>query len=205
MGAMNTIGKNIYEGIKPSGATSIQGWNSTKGLFAELIERVRPATIIEVGTWLGASAIHMAGLCRSLGLPTKIYCVDTWLGAGEFWNENWNQPAHDLRLKNGYPSVYYEFLANVVQHGFEDTIIPVPNTSFIGSCIFRHRHILADLIYIDGSHAYEDVKSDIAAYRELLTPGGVIFGDDIGWHEVKRAVSESIPNHLERDNFWLMP
>jgi hypothetical protein len=80
MGAMNTIGKNIYEGIKPSGATSIQGWNSTKGLFAELIERVRPATIIEVGTWLGASAIHMAGLCRSLGLPHRQLFVDDLVG-----------------------------------------------------------------------------------------------------------------------------
>jgi len=203
MEIMNTIGENIYEGIAPAPPGEVQGWNSTSQVFVDLIEETRPSIIIEVGTWFGGSAIHMAHACRRLGLQTRIYCVDTWLGAGEFWNHHAHERTHCLRLKNGYPSVYYDFLANVVGHECQDIIVPIPNTSFIASTIFEYHKIKAELIYIDGSHAYEDVKSDVLCYEKLLQPGGVIFGDDIGWHEVNRAVREIYPQHEVAANFWV--
>jgi hypothetical protein len=199
---MNKIGDKVFEGIQPSGVASVQGWNSHQPLFRELIEKTRPAVIIEVGTWLGASAIHMAGICRELGLQTTIYCVDTWLGAEEFWTSQADSEERDLRQKNGYPQVYFDFLANVVQHGCQDMIVPIPNTSTIGSIILKNRGVLADLIYIDGSHVYEDVKADISAYKNLLSIKGLMFGDDIGWGSVKLAVSEVCSNYREVGNFW---
>src|SRR5262245_9381175 len=63
----------------------MQGWGSDKPIFRTAIEAVRPRTIIELGSWKGLSAIHMAGLCRELGLDTEIVCVDTWLGSPENW------------------------------------------------------------------------------------------------------------------------
>ena len=201
---MNKIGDRIFEGIQPSGAANVQGWNSDQPLFKELIEKTRPTVIIEVGTWLGASAIHMAKICRELGLQTTIYCVDTWLGAEEFWTSKAHTEDRDLRQKNGYPQVYFDFLANVVQHECQDLIVPIPNTSIIGSIILQDRGALADLIYIDGSHIYQDVKADILAYKNLLSPKGLMFGDDAGWGSVKMAVSEVCSNHREMGNFWLV-
>jgi hypothetical protein len=201
---MNQIGGNIYEGIKPSGAETIQGWNSNNPAFRELIEKKRPKVIIEVGTWLGASAINMAAICKELGLGTKIYCVDTWLGAEEFWTSMAGTQERDLKQRNGYPTVYWDFLANVVEHGHKETIVPIPNTSRIGSLILQKNGILADLVYIDGSHLYEDVKADIASYKTLLAPEGVMFGDDIDWPSVRAAVSESFANQHEcRGPFWV--
>jgi hypothetical protein len=173
-------------------------------LFRELIEKTQPTVIIEVGTWLGASAIHMAKICRELGLQTTIYCVDTWLGAEEFWTSKADTEERNLRQKNGYPQVYFDFLANVVQHDCQDLIVPIPNTSTIGSIILQDRRVLAELIYIDGSHEYEDVKTDVLAYKKLLSPKGLMFGDDIGWGSVKMAISEVCPNHREIGNFWLV-
>jgi hypothetical protein len=201
---MNKIGDKVFEGIQSSGAASVQGWNSNQPLFRELIEKTRPAVIIEVGTWLGASAIHMAGICRELGLQTTIYCVDTWLGAEEFWTSQADTEERDLRQKNGYPQVYFDFLANVVQHGCQDMIVPIPNTSTIGSIILQHRRVLAELIYIDGSHVYEDVKADILAYKKLLAPRGLMFGDDLSWESVELALKEVCPNHRGVGNFWLV-
>jgi hypothetical protein len=200
---MNRIGKHVYEGIAPSGVTELPGWNSYAPPFRELIEQVRPQVIIEVGTWLGASAIHMAKICRELGLATTIYCVDTWLGAEEFWTTLAATSERDLRQRHGYPQVYFDFLANVVEHKCQDMIVPVPNTSFIGHLILLHQKVTAQLIYIDGSHAYEDVKADILAYRKLLAPGGVMFGDDVQWEEVRAAVSEACPNHRTSAGFWI--
>lgn len=200
---MNLLNNNVYEGIKPSGNKSVAGWNSYSAEFQKIIEKQRPQTIIEVGTWLGASAIHMAGICKNLGLSTKIYCVDTWLGAEEFWTRMAGTEERNLKLKNGYPSVYFDFLANVVEHDLQEVITPVPNTSFIGSVILNHYGIKADLIYIDGSHLYEDVKSDILAYRPLLNEGGTMFGDDIGWQSVQQAVSEVAGKYQTLGPFWV--
>jgi hypothetical protein len=201
---MNKIGDKVFEGIQPSGVANVSGWNSDQPLFRELIEKTQPTVIIEVGTWLGASAIHMAKICRELGLQTTIYCVDTWLGAEEFWTSKADTEERNLRQKNGYPQVYFDFLANVVQHDCQDLIVPIPNTSTIGSIILQDRRVLADLIYIDGSHEYQDVKTDVLAYKKLLSPKGLMFGDDTGWGSVKMAISEVCPNHREIGNFWLV-
>ena len=39
---------------------------------------------LEVGSWLGLSAIVVAnGLLANLNLRARVYCVDTWLGSPE--------------------------------------------------------------------------------------------------------------------------
>jgi predicted O-methyltransferase YrrM len=197
--------KDLFEGIKPSGAKRVPGWNSQNKIFDRLVNETRPSVIIEVGTWLGASAIHMATAARNAGVSCTIYCVDTWLGAEEFWTRFADTPERNLALKNGYPSVYYKFLSNVVEHGSQDTIVPIPNTSHIGSIILKHMRVQADLIYVDGSHEYEDVKSDIKDYMPLLRKGGVMFGDDMTWKSVREAVDHSLGKKVEvvDNNFWV--
>jgi predicted O-methyltransferase YrrM len=200
---MNVLGGNIYDGIDPSGITHVQGWNSTMPTFERLIRHKKPQTIIEVGTWLGASAIHMGKICKAIGIETKIYCIDTWLGAQEFWTRDSAKPDWDLRQRNGYPQVYFDFLANVVQAGLQETIIPIPNTSLIGARILQSMGIFADLIYIDASHDYEDVVADIAAYSPLAKNGAIMFGDDINWQSVKDAVDQELPGYSVEFPFWI--
>lgn len=202
---MNLINFNVYNNIQPSKENQVFGWNSYSPIFRQLIEETRPKTIIEVGTWLGASAINMAKITKELNLNTKIYCVDTWLGAEEFWTWKKDTPERDLKLKNGYPQVYFDFLSNVVAHNVQDTIIPIPNTSYIGSLILKNYNVNAELIYIDGSHEYLDVKNDIYSYTGLLTKNGVMFGDDMGWEQVSKAVHEVLGNKfsVHENNHWV--
>ena len=204
---MNTIGHNVYEGIVPSSLNNVNGWHSWSPVFNKLIEEVKPNIIVEVGTWLGASAINMANITKQLGLNTKIYCIDTWLGAQEFWTWGKSSPERDLKLKNGYPKIYFDFLTNVVSHNVQDVITPIPTTSTIGSHILQHYNIKADLIYIDGSHEYIDVKNDIEHYLNILTLNGVMFGDDMdgNWPGLSRAVHETLGNKFEisENNFWV--
>ncbi|MFT3679439.1 MAG: class I SAM-dependent methyltransferase [Ferruginibacter sp.] len=211
---MNRIAPDIYSSFTPL-KEDVQGWHSNHIIFVKLIEKLRPETIIEVGTWKGASAIQMGKACQRLKLNTKIYCVDTWLGATEFWTDLKDTPERDLMLKNGYPGIYYQFLSNVKHAGLEEMIIPVPNTSFIGSKILAHMNIKAGLIYIDGSHEYEDVYSDLNCYDNLLADKGVMFGDDYGWNGVRRAVDDFVSIKkmsgvngqgefkVVDDNFWV--
>ena len=107
-------------------------------------------------------------------------CVDTWLGSIEHWKgciRGW-----DIRpyLKHGYPTLYYQFLANVLHQECHDVVVPVPNTSSNAARWFSGQQIVADLVYLDGSHEEDDVYSDLCNYWKLLRPGGVLVGDD--WH-----------------------
>jgi predicted O-methyltransferase YrrM len=173
-----------------------------------LIMQKKPQLIIEVGSWMGWSAIKMAEAMAALEDTERgIICVDTWLGATEFWatgQENggwWQQMSLQknffrenhyefLSLKCGYPSVYYNFLSNIFHKNLQKFVCPFPQTSSIASRWFSLNNIKADLIYIDGSHDYEDVKSDIKNYFKLLENNGIIFGDDYWISDVKRAVDE---------------
>jgi methyltransferase family protein len=93
-----------------------------------------------------------------------------------------------LRLKNGYPGLYYQFLSNVFLKRLHKIIIPFPNTSIIAFKWLKQRNIQADIIYIDGSHEEDEIYIDIKNYYQLIKKRGVIFGDDWDWASIRRAV-----------------
>ena len=45
-----------------------------------LIEKCQPLIVVELGSWLGASAIYMAGLMKEDG---KLYAVDNWIAQSD--------------------------------------------------------------------------------------------------------------------------
>lgn len=152
----------------------ITGWNSDHPLFAQLIEQTNPKSIIEVGSWKGASAIHMAKLTEHL--QTKIYCVDTFLGSGEFLAADRETDKEPCLYAN--QAIYHQFLFNVWAEGLQDRIYPMLQTSTTAARIFKYLGIGGDLIYIDASHQYEECFMDLEFYANLLRVGGIMFGDD---------------------------
>lgn len=160
-------------------------------VFENVILKTKPKLIIEVGTWLGGSAFTMCEIVKKYNFDCKIICVDTWLGGLEF------RTNHDLfkgmMLVNGYPQVYYQFLANVIKKGYQDIIIPFPMTSTIAANYFKHHKIQADLIYVDGSHDVQDVFQDLNSYWDVVRDGGILFGDDADWPGVLTAITHFKP------------
>jgi predicted O-methyltransferase YrrM len=196
----------IYDSIDLLPA-DVGGWNSDSPVFEDLIVKYKPKVIVEVGTWKGASAINMANIIKKHGMSTRIFCIDTWLGALEFWTNLSNTEERNLMLKNGYPQIYYQFLSNVVHANVKDVITPIPLPSDIAHSVLKYHNIKADVIYIDASHEYEDVLRDIGNYKNILNDKGVMFGDDFndGWPGVKRAVHESFDQSysVAYNNFWI--
>lgn len=177
----------IYEGFVPEPMPDyVDGWGSYEPFFAEILrevgERDREPIIVEVGTWLGASAIHMSNLLASMQLGGGVVCVDTWLGALEFWLDTADATRYQaLGLRNGYPSVYYNFLSNVVQKGVQDRIVPFPVTSPIAARWFAKAGIRPAAVYIDGSHDAPDVLTDLTSWFPLVEGTGTMFGHDYDW------------------------
>ena len=61
----------------------LQGWGSDDAMFEQVIAKVLPKTIIEVGSWKGRSAVNIVNTCLRHGLSPSLVCVDTWLGSIE--------------------------------------------------------------------------------------------------------------------------
>jgi hypothetical protein len=183
-------GKDIYEGFDHTAfAPDRKGWGGESAAFEELIRRKRPSFVIEVGSWKGASALTMAEVMQREGLAGKILCIDTWLGALEFWSDQSDPDRFGaLECRHGYPSVYFRFLANVLHAGQEQRIVPFPLPASAAALWLMRTDLRADLIYLDGSHEEEDVYQDLLDYHSLLAPGGLLFGDDWGWSGVRAAV-----------------
>jgi glycosyltransferase involved in cell wall biosynthesis len=153
----------------------LQGWGSNDPLFEQLIDQIKPQIIIEVGTWKGGSAVHMAKLLQDKNIDSTIICIDTWLGAIEHLSGEYTL---GLSRKNGYPTLYYQFLANVMYNNLHNSIVPLPIPSNIAARWLQQKDFKADLIYIDASHEADDVYADIIQYWQLLKPNGVMIGDD---------------------------
>ena len=182
-----------FEGLLDT-PVDLQGWGSDDPVFGRLIAEVRPELIVEVGSWKGASAIHMSGLLKKYGIDGNVLCVDTWLGSLEQWlNPTDTQNGRfELFRVHGHPiGLYCQFMSNVKQSGFADVITPFPTTSHIAARWLAAKGVKADLIYLDGSHEYEDVLQDLQDYWPLLSEKGVLFGDDYASEPgVKKAVEE---------------
>lgn len=180
----------------------LQGWNSQHSYLTEGIESIRPSVVIEIGVWKGGSSIHMADQMRRLEIDAVVIAVDTWLGSWEHWEQEEFFP--DLLFDHGYPSLYFTFLANVVEEGVEKYIVPLPLDSANAAFVVQRKHIFADMIHIDGGHDYDAVLSDMHRWWKILRPGGLMVMDDYDatgavWPSVRDAVDyfRAITPHLE--------
>tara|TARA_R110001592_G_scaffold84186_1_gene249150 strand:- start:732 stop:1406 length:675 start_codon:yes stop_codon:yes gene_type:complete len=168
-------------------------------LLQSIVEKEKPSLIIEVGSFLGWSAWGMSSKMKEINPNSVTICVDSWMGGADHWQEATFNEKTRIKRKNGYPTFYYNFLANMCYTKMQETIIPFAYPSITGAIIlqkvFKENNLVADMIYIDGSHEYWDVILDLTNYYPLAKQGGLIFGDDWTCEDVKRAVTDFTKEH----------
>lgn len=199
-----------YSGMDFSGLkVDAQGWGHTHPIFERLISTVRPDLVIEVGTWKGASLLKMIGLAKAHDLPTEFISVDTWLGSHvALWSDATYR--EDLMLQHGFPSMFRQFIFNMIENEVIDRVWPLPMTTTAAAAVIAAMGVSADLIYVDAAHDEEDVAMDIKRYWPLLRSGGVMFGDDYSenWPGVVRAVNDfaagaGLMLRTEAEKWWM--
>jgi predicted O-methyltransferase YrrM len=181
---------DAFAGFVPLNDSKLTGWGGDAPILSRLVAELKPSIIIEVGSWKGQSTATMAESLIKQGLKEQsiIIAVDTWLGSKEHWEVH--EGREELELTFGYPTFYKRFLSNMKLRGYDASIIPLPLPSLIAARYLAGKAVKANLIYIDGSHDEKDVYEDLCAYWELLSQGGIIFGDDFQWPTVARAVKK---------------
>ncbi|KAK8688280.1 hypothetical protein V6N13_087053 [Hibiscus sabdariffa] len=173
----------------------IKGWGSNGAVFQHLIQRVKPRVIIEVGTFLGASALHMFNVTRKLGLQTQILCLDDFRGWPGFRDH-----FKDMNMINGDVLLLQQFLQNVAYFNATESVLPVPFSTGSGLEKLCEWGITGDLIEIDAGHDFISAWGDINRAYRLLRPGGIIFGHDYFTAADNRGVRRAVNLFAKMNN-----
>jgi predicted O-methyltransferase YrrM len=176
--------------------TDLQGWHSQHPYLTRAIAEGKPAIVVEVGVWKGASVVTMAKEIQRQKMDAVVIAIDTWLGSSEHYL--WEKFIPDLDFEFGYPRLYHKFAANICNEGLQDCVVPLPLDSINGFQLLKEKGIRPDVLHIDAGHDYMSVMGDLKAWWPQLTPGGVLIGDDyfkswLGkgkWPEVRQAFDE---------------
>jgi len=171
------------------------GWMSERELTYLASISGKSLFIAEIGSWRGRSARAMADNTKGV-----IHCFDTW--ADNAYGAVFPNDAPDLCQHTDW--LWKEFNKN-----HEDTIgenvFPHRMNSLEGASYAQVHGFKFDVIFIDAGHNYEDVVSDIRAWRPLLKEHGILCGHDynpIHHTEVIRAVHDLIPEFRIFDTIW---
>jgi FkbM family methyltransferase len=150
-----------------------------------LVVSLRPRVVVELGVWMGGSAIPMAIALRDLGFG-RLVAVDAWAadasisgqrGANAQW---WGETVGDA----GHETAFQVFVARLKQHGIHGGRCVVYRQSTIEAAVPE----MIDLLHHDANHGPQVVE-DIARWAPAVRVGGFLVLDDLNWEggHVQRA------------------
>lgn len=161
--------------------------------FCEYTSSILPddSILYEIGSYMGHSAIIFNEYFKN------VYCVDAWISG---YDPNDGASNKDMRW---------------VENEFDNRVKSTDIIKCKGLSIDIAKTVeddSIDIVYIDATHTYEGVKSDILAWIPKVKSGGIISGHDYdtkseGWDNggLKRAIHETlgIPEKIFWTN-WLV-
>ena len=166
--------KHIYE--------TIDGWFNFQSVYKNIVASSDDGFhFVEVGSWRGKSASYMAVEIINSNKKIKFDCIDTREGSLEH--------EHLDIIKN--KDLYEIFLKNI--ENFKNIINPIRLPSIEAAKLYNNNSL--DFVFIDASHDYKNVVSDILAWYPKVKNGGIFAGHDYGgnaWPGVESAVNEFI-------------
>lgn len=133
--------------------------------------------IVEIGSWKGRSTVLFG-----LSSQANIYAIDPHTGSSE----------HRGLVEE--IDTYNEFKENLLKHNLLDKINIYKDYS---ANVSKKFHEGIDLLWIDGSHEYADVKLDFECWFPKLNYGGVILFHDSKWPGVKKLLWEQLYHSRE--------
>jgi len=145
---------------------------TARQIWDTLIPQINPTTILEIGSFEGASACYLIAKCASKG-PIELHCVDTWVGGIEHQKAGDNMTEVERRFLDNT-----KVAREKVPHPVDLVIHKGLSSTCLAEILSRGLLNYFDLIYVDGSHQAPDVLSDAVFSFPLLKVGGVMIFDD---------------------------
>ena len=124
-----------------------------------------PGTIVEIGSFKGKSTVWMAQALKERAETIKITAVDPHINTRE----------DEVVPKYEEESSYDAFIKNVSSLGLSEWVLPVKKTSEEAA---KDSNQPIRLLFIDGSHRYEDARLDLELWEPMVNAGGIIVMHD---------------------------
>jgi hypothetical protein len=148
--------RRIWSRVEP-----IQGWLSVgEGKWLFETARLLPpgANIVEIGSFQGRSTCCLAAACR--GNDKRVFAIDTFDGGS------------DLPMCNSFAA----FSENLKRCGVESYVEPIKCRS---TQVAKTWNTPIHLLFIDGSHLYEEVVADFVGFFPHVIGGGMVAFHDV--------------------------
>ena len=127
-----------------------------------LLDALRPASVVELGTHRGASFLAFCQAVEEQGLSCRVFAVDSWEGddhAGYYGDQVY------LELRD-YQQRHYAGISEMMRMRFNQAVEYFEDGS-------------VDLLHIDGLHTYDAAREDFESWLPKLSSKGVVLFHDI--------------------------
>jgi len=128
----------------------------------ELIGRLRPRIVVELGTYSGSSFAAFCQAVEACGLDARCYGIDLWEGdihMGKFEEDLYQEIS-------AYIASTYPAIATLVRKDFNAAVADFADQS-------------VDLLHIDGTHTFEAVSNDFQTWLPKMSDRGVVLFHDV--------------------------
>lgn len=138
-------------------------WSGHRLFVYDFVEAFEPNTVVELGSHYGCSAFTFAQAVKDFNLDTKMYFVDTWQG-------------DDFTKK--YNNDVYTIFSQTVEKFYNNQNINMLRMTF-NEAVEKFEDKSIDVLHIDGSHHYDDVKGDFETWFPKVKDDGIIMLHDV--------------------------
>ncbi len=172
---------NMQETVKQRAIAcmkTLEGWCSEEkgAALVDLILRVKPEKIVEIGVFGGKSLIPMACALQA-NRKGKIYGIDPWDIQSSIEDVNDESNKHYWTIVD-YQGILAGLLQRIEDYQLGDQIELIAKSSENADPI-----VDIDILHIDGNHSEKTSYFDVRKWVPLVKKGGWIIFDDMQWHE----------------------
>ena len=152
-------------------------WEGHRDFAYDLLQFVRPARLVELGSQYGCSLFTFCQAVRDFKLNTEINAVDMW--SGDIGAEMSGEEVYALVQKTA-ATYYPEVKLHLFQMRFDQALPDFADESI-------------DILHIDGGHTFEDVERDFTTWLPKLKENGIVL-----FHDVYSPIDQGSCDHWEK-------
>jgi len=178
---------------------NVYGWFDFQDIYRKFVrEAPEDSLIMEIGSFVGKSTIHLATEIQNSGKNIKLFSVDIFPKLSSNKNEDITKIYYDSGVDKFDGYLYPLFIENIMESGVYNHIIPVHMNIFDFIKPFSDESFFA--IFLDADHEYDTTKKAMHKLWKKVKIGGYLGGHDYlcpKWGGVKKAIDEfAVENNI---------